>query len=48
MKDTELGHGEFEEPGVLVSLDEWGLGPTFGWSELREHPRVVLTANLEG
>ena len=44
LRDTEFVHGEFEDPGVLASLDEWGLSPTFGWSELLEHPRVVLLA----
>ena len=44
LRNTELVHGEFEDPGVLASLDEWGLGPTFGWSELLEHSRVVLLA----
>ena len=44
LRDTELAQGEFEDPGVLASLDEWGLGPTFGWDELLEHARVVLLA----
>ena len=44
LRDAELAHAEFEDPGILASLDEWGLGPTFGWSELLEHPRVVILA----
>ncbi len=44
LRDTELAEGEFEDPGALASLDELGLGPTFGWDELLEHARVVLLA----
>ena len=44
LRDTELAHREFDDPGVLASLEEWGLGSTLGWSELLEHPRVVLLA----
>ena len=44
LRDAELAHTEFDDPGVLASLDEWGLGPTFDWSELLEHPRVVILA----
>ena len=44
LRDTELAHGEFDDPGILASLDEWGLGSSFGWGELLEHPRVVLLA----
>ena len=44
LRDAELAYDEFEDPGVLASLDEWGLGPTFGWDELLEHARVVLLA----
>jgi len=44
LRDAELAHAEMEDPRLLTSLDEWGLGPTFGWDELLEHPRVVLLA----
>ena len=44
LRDAELAHAELEDPRLLTSLDEWGLGPTFGWDELLEHPRVVLLA----
>ena len=44
LRDSELADAQFEDPRLLTSLDEWGLGPTFGWDELLEHPRVVLLA----
>ena len=44
LRETELVHGEFDGPGVLASLDEWGLGSSIGWGEVLEHPRVVLLA----
>ena len=44
LRDSELAQDELDDPGVLASLDEWGLGRTFGWDELLEHPRVVILA----
>lgn len=44
LRDDELGHGELDDTEILASLGEWGLGASIGWSELLEHPRVVLLA----
>ena len=44
LRDAELVNSEFDDPGILASLDEWGLGSSFGWGRVLEHPRVVLLA----
>ena len=43
LRDAELDHPEFENTEHFA-LDAWGLGSSIGWSELLEHPRVVLLA----
>ena len=44
LQDTELAHLEFDDPRVLVSLEEWERDLTVGWTELLEHPRIVMLA----
>ena len=44
LRDDELGDDELEDTETLASLGECGFGASIGWSELLEHPRVVLLA----
>lgn len=40
----ELTDKELEDPEDLVRFEEYGFGLSIGWSELLEHPRVILLA----
>ena len=46
LRDAELVNSEFDDPGILASLDEWGLGSSFGWGGVLEHPRLCCWRRL--
>ena len=44
LRAAEFEQGEIEVTEVLSSLGEFGLDTSVGWTELLDHPRVVILA----
>ena len=44
LRASEFEQDEIEDTAILSSLGEFGLDTSVGWTELLDHPRVVILA----